>query len=172
MKALIIYASRGGATKEAAEMLADALQKKADVQIFDINDDIPRPDGFDVAVLGSSVIMGKINKKLKKYIKANLETLSNMDCGVFLCCGLIKDFDDYKTMQLPRSLHASLGIECFGGELKPDKIKGFDKLLVKIMRESILTQDPDKSDEERHELPELLTDNIYAMAQKICGLLA
>lgn len=130
----------------------------------------PSPDGYDVAVVGGSIRMGKLNSKLKKYIKANMEKLSSMPSAVFICCGLLKDFEDYKIMQLPKQLHCSLGIECFGGQLKPDKLKGIDKLIVKIMRESILTQDPDKSDDARFELPELMPDTIYALAEKICRL--
>ena len=73
-------------------------------------------------------------------------------------------------MQLPKQLHCSLGIQHFGGELKPDKLKGLDKLMVKMMREKIKTQDPDISDVDREELPELLPDTVYALAERICML--
>ena len=73
-------------------------------------------------------------------------------------------------MQLPKGLKCSLGIHYFGGELKPDKIKGFDKLIVKIMRENILTQDIDISERDKNELPELMTDTIFALAERICRL--
>ena len=170
MKVLVIYATKGGVSKQAAEMLCERLTNKAEVSLFDINDNPPAPDDFDVAVIGGSIRMGKLNSKLKKYIKENCETLSSMHCGAFICCGLLKDFDDYKIMQLPKNLNCSLGIECFGGQLKPDKLKGFDKFVVKIMRESILTQDPDSSADILHDLPEIMPDTIYAMAEKICRL--
>jgi hypothetical protein len=60
-----------------------------------------------------------------------------------------------------------LGIECFGGELKPDKVKGFDKFIVKAMRQSILTQDPDLSHSSNLELPEFMPENIIALAERI-----
>lgn len=170
MKVLIVYATKGGASKEAAQMLADRLKSRADVSLFDINDNPPAPDAFDVAVVGGSIRMGKLNKRLKKYIKSNIEALSSMPSAAFICCGLLKDFEDYRIMQFPKKLNCSLGIECFGGHLKPDRCKGFDKIFVKIMRESILTQDPDKSDDARHELPELMPDTIYALAERICRL--
>ena len=112
--------------------------------------------------------MGRLNSNLKKYISLYKENLSGMPSAAFICCGIIKDFDDYRIMQLPKDVNFSLGVHCFGGELKPDKIKGFDKLIVKAFRESIRTQDPDQSDCERHELPELLPDTIYALAERIC----
>ena len=74
MKVLIVYATKGGASKEAAQMLADRLKSRADVSLFDINDNPPAPDAFDVAVVGGSIRMGKLNKRLKKYIKSNKKT--------------------------------------------------------------------------------------------------
>ena len=170
MKVLIVYATKNGASREAAEMLAERLKNKTEVSVFDINDTPPSPEGFDVAVIGGSIRMGRLNSKLKKYIKENCAILSSIHCGAFICCGLLKDFDDYRVMQLPKSLKCSLGIECFGGQLKPDKVKGFDKLVVKIMREGILTQDPDNSADSLHDLPELMPDTIYAMAERICRI--
>ena len=170
MKILIVYATKGGASKEAAEMLAQRLNTRAEVSLFDINDTPPSPDSFDVAVVGGSIRMGKLNKKLKKYIQTYLAELSSMPSAAFICCGLLKEFDDYKVMQLPQKLKCSLGIECFGGHLKPECLKGFDKIAVKMMRESILSQDPDKSDDVRYDLPELMPDTIYALAERICRL--
>ena len=110
-------------------------------------------------------------KKLKKYIKTHKKALSNMPSAAFICCGITKDFDDYKVMQLPKDLVCSLGIHCFGGQLKPDKVKGFDKIIVKSFRESILMQDPDITDSDRNELPEILPDTIYSLAERILRLI-
>ena len=170
MKVLIVYASKNGASKEAALMLAERLKSKTEVSVFNIDDNPPSPQGFDVAVVGGSIRMGKLNSKLKKYIKDNCRQLSSMSSAAFICCGLLKDFDDYKIMQLPKALKCSLGVECFGGQLKPDKLRGIDKWIVKLMRESILTQDPDNSADMLHDLPELMPDTIYALAERICRL--
>lgn len=170
MKVLIVYATRNGASREAAEMLAERIGSRAEVSLYNIEDCPPSPDGFDVAVVGGSIRMGKLNKKLKAYIKDNLDKLSSMPSSAFICCGFSKSFEDYKIMQLPKQLHCSLGIQHFGGELKPDKLKGLDKLMVKMMREKIKTQDPDISDVDREELPELLPDTVYALAERICML--
>lgn len=170
MKVLIVYASRGGASREAAEMLASSIGNRASVSVFDINSQPPSPAEFDVAVIGGSIRMGKLNKKLKQYIKAHVDQLSSMPSAVFICCGIGKDFEDYKTMQLPKSLNCSLGVAHFGGHLKPDRLKGMDKIIVKIMRESILSQDPDITGDDRNELPELLPDTIHSLAERICML--
>ncbi len=167
MKILIIYATRNGVSKKAAEMLAQKLQSYSDVEIYDINDGPPRPNGYDVAIVGGSIRMARLSKKLKRYIKENAEALSSMESAAFICCGLTNDFEDYVTTELPKSVKFSLGVECFGGELKPDKLHGFDKILTYMMRQSILTQDPDKSGRDMIELPEIFPDTIYALAERI-----
>ena len=109
---------------------------------------------------------------MKKYINENKVILSNMNSAAFICCAIGKDFDDYRVMQLPKDVKFSLGVHYFGGQLKPDRIKGkLDKFIVKAMRESILTQDPDKSDYYRNELPELMPDTIRALANQILNLI-
>lgn len=167
MKILIIYATKNGVSKIAAERLSEQLSSSNEISLYDINDNPPAPNTFDVIVLGGSVRMTRINKKLKKYIKKYLNEISNMPSAFFFCCGIIRDFDDYKATELPSKIQFSLGIECFGGELKPDKLKGFDKLVVKAMRQSILTQDSDLRNSSNLELPEFMPENVLALAERI-----
>ena len=167
MKILIIYATKNGVSKIAAERLSEQLSSSNEISLYDINDNPPAPNTFDVIVLGGSVRMTRINKKLKKYIKKYLNEISNMPSAFFFCCGIIRDFDDYKATELPSKIQFSLGIECFGGELKPDKLTGFDKLVVKAMRQSILTQDSDLRNSSNLELPEFMPENVLALAERI-----
>lgn len=167
MKVLIVYASRNGASAEACEMLKDRISVFAEVDLRDIASAPPSPEGYDAAVVGGSIRMNKLNKKLKRYIADNARALSKIPSAAFICCGNTKDFDDYVVTEIPKSIDFSLGVHCFGGQLKPDKVKGLDKVLVYLMRQSILTQDPDKSDVDRRELPELFPDTIYALAERI-----
>lgn len=167
MKILIIYASKNGVAKKAAEYLSNELIQNNEVLVCDVNGSLPSPNDFDIVVLGGSIRMMKLNKKLKKYLKANLETISNMPSAFFFCCGIIKDFADYKATELPSKIKFSLGVECFGGELKPDNVKGFDKFIVKAMREKILTQDPDLAHSSGLDLPEFMPENISALAERI-----
>ena len=167
MNILIIYATKHGVSKRAAERLADELRSTNEISLYDINDSPPAPIGFDVIILGGSIRMTKLNKKLKKYLKEHIDAITNMPSAFFICCGIIRDFEDYKTTELPTKIKFSLGVECFGGELKPDKIHGFDKLLVRIMRQSILTQDPDLAESSGLELPEFMPENVLALAERI-----
>ena len=167
MKILIIYASKNGVAKKGAERLRDELVSSNDVSLYDINDAPPAPNDFDVVILGGSIRMTRLDKNLKKYLKEHIQAISSMPSAFFLCCGIIRDVDDYKATELPTKIHFSLGIECFGGELKPDKLKGFDKLIVRAMRQNILTQDPDLANSSGLELPEFMPENITALAERI-----
>ena len=111
--------------------------------------------------------MTKLNKKLKRYLKEHLTVISQKHSAFFICCGIIRDFDDYKTTELPTKIKFSMGVECFGGELKPDKVRGFDKLFTKIMRQKILTQDTDFAKSSGLDLPEFMPENILALAERI-----
>ena len=75
MKILIIYASKNGVAKKAAERLSDELCASHEIAIYDINDTPPAPNDFDVIVLGGSIYMTKLNKKLKAYLKKHIEEI-------------------------------------------------------------------------------------------------
>ena len=168
MKILIIYASKNGVAKKCAERLSDELSTTNEITLCNINDSpVPTPNNFDAIVLGGSIRMTKLNKELKKYLKTHFDAISNMPSAFFFCCGIIRDLDDYKATELPPKIQFSLGVECFGGELKPDKVKGFDKLIVNAMRQSILTQDSDLRNSSGLELPEYMPENILALAERI-----
>ncbi len=168
MKILIIYASKNGVAKKCANRLADELLSTNEVTLCSINDaHLPTPNEFDVVVLGGSIRITRLNKKLKKYLKEHLDAISAMPSAFFFCCGIIRDFEDYKATELPSKINFSLGVECFGGELKPDKLKGLDKIIVSAMRQSILTQDSDLRNSSNLELPEYMPENILALAERI-----
>ena len=167
MKILIVYATRNGTSKRACEILKEQLDSFAMVDMFDIKDNPPSPKGYDVAVVGGSIRMAHLSKKLKRYIRNNTSLLSSIKSAAFICCSLTNDFDDYVATEIPAKAFFSLGTECFGGELKTDKTHGIDKIFVYFMRQSILTQDPDKSESDMIELPELFPDTINALAQRI-----
>ena len=168
MRILIVYATHGGVTKRCAEMLGRELEEHNDVTYIDARrEQIPAPDDFDVVVIGSSVRFENIDKRIKQYVKGNLDALCNMPCGVYLCCGLTRLFGEYSETLFPRRFKPSLGFHLFGGELKPDKISGFDKLAVMIMRGSIRSQDFEENDRDHHDLPEIIPENITLLAKEI-----
>ncbi len=171
MKILIIYSTKGGVSKACANMLYDKLVGSFDVSVYDINDNPPTPDGFDVVVIGGSIRFGRLNKKLKSYMKAHAKKLSEINTALFICCGFTESFEDYASMQIPKQIIPSLGIHFFGGELKPQKLKGIDRWIVKTLRADMLNDDFEAPDPTRPPLPEIVPENIYRLADRIRELL-
>ena len=171
MNVLIVYSSKWGVSRTCAEMLAKRLEGFADVGVYDINDAPPSPEGFDVCVVGGSIRMAAINKRLKRYIKEHASALSSTNTAFFLCCGFCESFDDYVSALIPKTAKANLGVHCFGGELKPEKLRGIDKLIVRIIRSERSAVDPDEPDKQRGALPEIIPEHINILADRIRALL-
>ena len=167
MRILIAYASNSGTTEKCAKLLAEALRMPQSITLVDANkEDIPAPDGFDAVVLGSFVRWARISKKIKTYIAAHKDKLSEMNFGVFICCGISDEFDDYVREQLPRALEVSLGVSYFGGELIPANHSGFDKFIVKTMRREIVEHDFEDG-HFKDSLPSLQPEQICAYAEQM-----
>lgn len=170
MNILIVYATRGGVSRTCAEMLMEKLQARHDVTCCNVEESAPSPKVFDVVVVGGSIRMGRLNKKLKKYMKEHRETLANMPAAAFICCGFPIDLEDYVETQLPRNLEFSLGVHCFGGEIKPEKQKGMDKLILKMVRSHIQYKDLEENGKHDYMLPEIIPEHITLLADRIRAL--
>ena len=86
---------------------------------------------FDTIILGSSIYIGAVSKKMKAFCKANESLLSSKKIGIFLCCGFQEQFEEYLSSNFPPSLRKNAVIKCFGGEARTEKMKAFDKLIMK-----------------------------------------
>ncbi len=167
MKLLIAYSSKNGVAKKCAEMLASFLPNTVESDVVDLKSATPDPSRYDCVVAGGSIRMGKLSKQLKSFLKKNKHTLANMPCALYICCGYSHMYEEYKETQAPRKLPFSLGIHDFGGELKPDKLHGFDKLVVRSMRKTINEADFEDSDILDLSLPEIIPENIKLLAESV-----
>lgn len=68
MRTLIIYASKNGCTEDCARYLKEKLGKNA--VVTNVENKIPKMDDFDTILIGSSVHMGKIQKKSRLFVDA------------------------------------------------------------------------------------------------------
>ena len=55
----------------------------------------------------------------------------------------------------------------FGGELKPQKAKGFDKIFIRHLRSSVKYHDFEDRDVSDISLPELMPENVLLLAEEI-----
>lgn len=167
MKIGIVYASRGGTTKECARLLAREL-KNHDVTVLEIGKDNIDLDEFDITVVGFSIRMAKPVSAARSFLKKNKAKLLSCRVGYFICCGFVDCFEEYAEKALPRELYNSaLAISCFGGSLDPERFKGLDKILVKTIRNEILGGG-DNADQRRDmTLPTIFESNITQFAERI-----
>lgn len=129
--------------------------------VYDIKD-------FDFVLIGSSIRMGKINRRVKNYIKDHIHELSDTKFALFLCLGFVDLFDEYAKKNFP--LHVmddARAVVCFGGEMDPSKQKGIDKLIIKIVRDDITGGGNNGQPREDISLPTINENNISQLAEVI-----
>ncbi|MGV8906082.1 MAG: flavodoxin domain-containing protein [Acetobacterium sp.] len=159
MKTMILFGSTYGYTQECATKLAKNLG--GDALLVNIADDkIPPLEDYDTILIGGSIYMGQIQKKIKAYCISNETVLKDKNLGFFISSGTPDNFDVNIKNSFPESLlKIALSIENFGGELRTEKMKLTHKLLTNIMK---------KATEKENKPPtKPLPENIQKMAKAI-----
>lgn len=82
MRIAVVFTSKFGATRRAAEYIAKAL----DAEIFDIKQQLPSVDVFDMIVFGSGIYMGRMPRSMRSFLTNNAERLSEKRTALFVCC--------------------------------------------------------------------------------------
>ena len=157
MKTLIIYSTKHGTAEKAASILKSKLS--GEVHLVNImNNHATALESYDTIILGGSIYVGKIQKKLSNFINSNLPLLLEKRIGLFICAAE-KD-EPLKEKELiaafpPTLFDHAIAKEVFGFELNMDKLNFFEKLImskVKGVKTSIF---------------ELSEEKIYAFAEGI-----
>ncbi|NMS91424.1 flavodoxin [Clostridioides difficile] len=132
MNTIIIYSSKYGCTKDCANILKNKLSDN--VTIIDINDSNTKIElsKFDTIIIGSSIYVGSVSKKIRVLCNDNIELLNKKRVGVFLCCGFSEQADKYLKSNFPASLLENVNaIGIFGSEARLEKMNFLDKLIMK-----------------------------------------
>lgn len=136
MKSIIVYATKYGCTKKAANILKSKLS--GDVQMVNaLKDTVPPLNQFDNIIFGGSIYMGKIQKELISCITTNLELLQSKKLGLFICAAS-PDLEARK-----RELESAFPAEVFnhatvkalfGYEFNFEKMNFMDKMITKAIK--------------------------------------
>ena len=134
MQTLVIYASRYGCAADCAGYLKTHLP--GDVTLVDIETSTQEFDleRFDTVVIGGSVYIGKVSKKLRAFCEKSLNLLLTKKIGIFLCCAQTDQADAFLTSNFPAALlsHATT-TKTFGSEVRLEKMRTMDRLLLKAV---------------------------------------
>jgi len=82
MSKAVVFTSKFGTTRRAAEYIAKALE----ADLFDIKQKTPALDGYDTVVFGSGIYMGKMPRSMRTFITDNVNILSGKRTALFVCC--------------------------------------------------------------------------------------
>ena len=132
MKTLIVYASKHGCAKKAAEKLGEAFGDGAEVNDIRSITKIDIAD-FDRIIIGGSIHAGRIQKDVRNFIQNNLAQLLEKQIGLYICCMEEGERADKEfTNVFPKQLidHA-VARGFFGGEFKFEKMKFIERFIVK-----------------------------------------
>ncbi len=131
MRILIAYGTHHGSSEKAAIILKSML--KAEVVLHNLkNENKVDLKGFDCIIIGGSIHMGAVNKKVKKFCDDNTDILLSKKNGIFLCC---MDKEKAQT-QFENSFDEKLRVKAvanglFGGEFLFEKMNWIERLMVK-----------------------------------------
>lgn len=158
MKILIAYASKTGTAEKAAKLLGEHF---ADVTLRDLTVGSPNPKGYDAVIVGGSVRMGTLHKDARKWLLENWDVLKTKKFGCFICNGFIDQAPQLIEQNFSEEfIDLAVCVDSFGGELNLKRVKGIDRILVKMVIKSL------NSNGRIEYLPCLLPDRIQNFAEK------
>lgn len=132
MRTVIIYATKHGCTDKCAYTLANELETDIKLVNLETERNINITE-YEAVIIGGSIHVGMINKKVKSFIDKNLDTLSKKKLGLFLCCMYEgeKALEQFQNAfpEIIRNKAVAHGL--FGGEFDFDKMNFLEKAIVK-----------------------------------------
>lgn len=136
MATLLLYQSKHGTTRKIAHLIADAWTHDT-IQIVDLaQEKVPNLKQFDTVLVGGSIHMGRIQRKVGQFCEALIEQLLTKKVGLFMCfMDFDKGMEEFKE-NFPYALreHATAhGL--FGGEFIFEKMNATDKFIAPNINE-------------------------------------
>lgn len=134
MKTLIVYSSKYGCTADCAKYLS--TKSSGETTLADINKatNPVEPDSYDTIIIGGSVYIGKVSKKLREFCESNLHTLTGKRIGIFLCCAQPEQANEFLTANFPPTLlDKAITTSVFGSEIRLENMSFFDKTIIKAV---------------------------------------
>lgn len=132
MPTLLLYQSKHGTTRKVSNMIADTWSDDSILIIDLATDKVPDLTKFDTVLVGGSIHMGRIQRKVGQFCEALIEQLLTKKVGLFMCfMDVDRGREEFKE-NFPFALreHATaLGL--FGGEFILEKMNVVDKFITK-----------------------------------------
>lgn len=165
MSTIILYASKHGATKKCAELIAEKLEDK--VELHDLkNEKVPELSQYDKVIIGGAIYAGMILKEVKEFCSANVNELSGKKLGLFISCMNAKEAEKQLNMNFPKELLDNAVVkENLGGEFRFKEMNFFEKLITRMVSKMQSKEDPSLVIDTKKDLSKLSKENIDNFAQ-------
>ena len=158
-KLLIAYSSAAGCTEEVAKKLEEIIDLPAsNVDLLKVNDkkvfkkfDMDKIKTYDSILLGSSIMMGKLNKNIRQVIEKISESgKQDLKLGLYICCmkacneeKIEESIQDYINPSLEEyNLEFDL-VDAFGGKLDFSPESTMNVLTKKLLKKIMVRDNPD-----------------------------
>jgi len=130
MKPLILYMSHHGTTRKVVQQLKDKIRVDDVVDLG--KGEAPPLNLFDTILIGGSIHIGQLQRKLKAYCEMHLEELLQKRVGLFLCFMNTKEGPKEFENAFPEPLRKHAFVKgLFGGELLEDQMNFMEKFLIR-----------------------------------------
>jgi menaquinone-dependent protoporphyrinogen oxidase len=128
MSKIIVFASKYGFTKECSEKLSNLM---GNIDMMQLGKELVDISSYDTVILGTSVYAGQIRPEMKKFIENKQEELKEKELGIFICGADQDQIDETLKRNFGELLSYAKEVSRFGYEFNLDKLKFFEKIIVK-----------------------------------------
>ena len=156
-KLLIAYSSLGGCTEEITKKIKETIGATANVDLIKVNDkdqfkkfNLDGLKGYDSILLGSSIIVGKLNKNIHKLLeKLSKVKKDDLKLGIYACC--MKACSEEKINEaIQEYLKPSIEkygltfdlMDAFGGRADFSPNSTMNAIVKKVMKKNMLKDTP------------------------------
>jgi len=158
-KLLIAYSSIAGCTEEVAKKIAELIDIPAlNVDLLKVNDkkefkkfDMDKLANYDFILLGSSIMVGKLNKNVHQVLEKISETgKQDLKLGLYICC--MKAYNEEKIEEsVQEYINPSLAeynlefdlVDAFGGKLDFSPESKMNVITKKLLKKIMVRDNPD-----------------------------
>ena len=163
MRILLAYTSKNGSTASCVERLERGLSG-LDVTVCNLAEGLPNADEFDMVIVGAGVHHHRFPAPMRQFLREQENVLREKKLGLFLLCGIAEEQVYYIEKLFPSVLReVAFEISFWGGSLRYDGLKFWDKFFVWNLRSQILEADMSEG-EYIASMPGLLPENVDRMA--------
>lgn len=132
MKTIIAFCTNHGCAGKVAGQIADLLGPETTLHNLKSKKQ-PNLNDYDRVIIGGSIHLGKIQKKVIEFYSANMDILLRKELGIFICCMEVgekaqQEMQDVFPKQL---LNHAKATACLGGEFNFEKMNFLEKMMVR-----------------------------------------